>query len=183
MKKVLVPIADGVEEIETITLIDVFRRASYEVTVASIHQLDIIASRNVNIKADCKIDECVYIDYDLIVVPGGLSGAENLRDSSILKQILDKQIKNNRFFGAICASPAIVLSHHNMINDKNATCYPGFENQLKNQKYVNKRVVHDGNCITSQGPGTAMEYALYLVELLSGRSKKDELARSMLVNI
>ena len=153
-KKVLVPIADGIEELEAVTVIDVLRRAEADVTVASVGQQQIIASRDVKLVADTLIAECVNQTYDLIVLPGGMPGAEHLRDCWQLITMLKDQAGSGRLFAAICASPAVVLQHHGLLKNRRATCYPSLLSDLDRPKSDTKVVV-DGNCTTSQGPGTA----------------------------
>ena len=180
-KKVLVPIAEGSEEIEAVCIIDVLRRAGAEVTVASVNDLTVTASRGVKITADAQISACAGNSYDLIALPGGMPGAEHLRDSDALALLLQRQQGENRLYGSICASPAVVLLHHGLIGDRNATAHPAFSDRLENQDKVNDRVVVDGNLVTSRGPGTAIEFALKLVELLFGEKKAREVADPMLV--
>ncbi len=180
-KKVLVPIADGCEEIETACIVDVLRRAEADVTVASVGELQVTASRGMKLVADKLISECVNDSYDLIVLPGGMPGAENLRDSKELVAMLKRQQQEEKLYAAICASPAVVLNHHGLLAQRKATAYPGFAEQFENTEAIDSRVVVDGNCITSRGPGTAMEFALKLVEILYGEQKATEIAQSMLV--
>lgn len=180
-KSVLVPIADGTEEIEAVCIIDTLRRAGAEVTVASVSgKLQITASRGVQIVADALIGDCVDSTYDLVVCPGGMPGATNLRDSKELAEILKSRQRQGRLYGAICAASAVVLQHHGLIGNRKATCYPSFAKELQN--YSDSRVVVDGNCVTGQGPGTAIEFALKLVELLFGLPKSVEVAKAMLVS-
>lgn len=181
-KKVLVPIADGSEEIETACIVDVLRRAGADVTVASVNKLQVTASRGMKLVADQLISECVQNTYDLIVLPGGMPGAENLRDSKELAEMLKRQQNDGRLYAAICASPAVVLNHYGLLKERKATAYPGFAEQFENTEAINSRVVVDGNCITSRAPGTAMEFALKLVEMLYGKQKTTDVAQSMLVN-
>ncbi len=173
-KRALVPIADGSEEIEAVCIIDILRRAGMEVVVASVDDLQITASRGVKLMADAFITECTEETFDLIALPGGIPGAEHLRDSTELVGMLKKQKQAGRLYAAICASPAVVFQPHGLLAGKKATCHPGRINSLENKEAVDFRVVVDGNCITSQGPGTAMEFALKLVELLLGRKKMEE---------
>jgi len=180
-KKVLVPVADGCEEIEAVTIIDVLRRAGADVTVASVGELRITASRGVRLVADTTIETCVDAVFDLIVLPGGMPGAEHLRDSELLITMLKRQEQAGRLFGAICAAPAVVLHHHGLLAGRRATTHPGFADTLENRGAVDSRVVVDGACVTSRGPGTALEFALKLVELLYGREKAAEVARPMVV--
>jgi len=178
--KVLVPIADGTEEIEAVSIIDTLRRAGASVTVASVDQLQVTASRGVKLVADRLIGQCADT-YDLIVLPGGMPGAEHLRDSTKLTALLARQKNEGRLYGAICAAPAVVLQHHDLLDGRLATCHPNFTHLLENTEAVESRVVVDETCITSRGPGTALEFALKLVELLLGPEKAEEVAQPMLV--
>ncbi len=180
-KQVLIAVANGSEELEAVTIIDVLRRAGIHVTVASVNDIQVTCSRGVNIVADKLISDCVNEQYDMIAIPGGLPGADNLRDSSVLKDMLLKQKQENRFYAAICASPAVVFQTHGLLDQKKATCYPTFVEFLSDQSEAKSTVVMDDFCITSQAPGTAMEFSLKLVELLSGREKAKEIAGNMLV--
>ena len=180
-KKVLVPIADGTEEIEAVCIIDVLRRAGAAVTVASVGELQVTASRGVKLVADQLIGECQDEAYDLVVLPGGMPGAEHLRDSKELTAILKDQRDQGRLYGAICAAPAVVLKHHGLLDQIRATCHPSFVSKLENIDMVEARVVVDGTCVTSRGPGTALEFALKLVELLYGADKAKEVAEPMVV--
>lgn len=178
-RRVLVPIADGTEEIEAVCIIDVLRRAGASVTVASVNGPEITASRGVRLVADTLISRCGDETYELIALPGGAAGAEHLRDNRELTEILKRQQKEGRWYAAICASPAVVLHHHGLLTGRGATCHPNFAHLLDNTESIDSRVVVDGNCVTSRGPGTALEFALKLVELLYGEQKADEIARSM----
>ena len=178
-KKVLVAIADGTEELEAVTIIDVLRRAEAEVTVASVGDIQITAGRGVKLVADAVISDCVGSVYDLIVLPGGMPGAEHLRDSSQLVDMLKEQAASSRLYAAICASPAVVLKPHGLLKNKKATCYPSLLSELDNAEQT--KVVIDDNLITSQGPGTALEFSLKLVEMLFDKQKSQEVAKAMLV--
>jgi protein deglycase len=181
-KHVLVPIADGSEELEAVAIIDVLRRAGATVTVASVEEtLEITASRRVRLIADAFINKCVEIDYDLIVLPGGIPGAEHLRDSAALTRILKRQKDAGRLYAAICASPAVVFAAHGLLDGRRATCHPGFAERMPQPSDRNSRVVVDGNLITSQGPGTAIEFALTLVEALFGKEKREQVAGPMVL--
>jgi 4-methyl-5(b-hydroxyethyl)-thiazole monophosphate biosynthesis len=181
-KSVLVPVADGTEELEAVAIIDVLRRAGTAVTVASVSgSRQITASRGVVIVADTLIKECVDKVYDLVVLPGGIPGAQNLRDAPDLIRLLKHQQENKKLYGAICASPAIVLDHHGLLEGHKATCHPGFVGQMNEKHHVDERVVVDGNCLTSRGAGTAVEFALVLVEQLYDKMKRQEVAASMAI--
>ncbi|OHB60628.1 MAG: dihydroxyacetone kinase, partial [Planctomycetes bacterium RBG_13_50_24] len=175
-KKVLVVIADGTEELEAVTIIDVLRRAKADVTVASVDDKQVTASRGVKLVADAVISDCAGKVYDLIALPGGMPGAEHLRDCSRLTDMLKAQAASGRLYAAICASPAVALKPHGLLKNKKATCYPSLLSELDIAEQAN--VVVDGNCITSQGPATALEFALKLVELLFDKQKSREVAKA-----
>ncbi len=178
-KKVLVVIADGTEEIEACGIVDTLRRAEADVLVASVSGEQITASRGVKIVCDKLISECVGEDFDMIVLPGGMPGAVNLRNCSVLIEMLKKQKQAGKFIASICASPAVVLAEHHLIDDRKATCYPAMLDKLPNPE--NKEVVVDKNVITSQGPGTALEFSVKLVEVLFGKEKASQIADAMLL--
>ena len=181
-KKILVPLADGFEMIEALSIVDVFRRAGAQVDLAAIgDNLQVTSSHKVKVVADRKLVDCANEAYDLIVLPGGIPGAENLKNSSILAELLKKQNRENKLYGAICASPAVVLEHHGLLEGKKATCHPMFVEQLKTQANVGERVVFDKNCVTSRGAGTSIEFGLELVGILLGKDKKNEVAKGMAI--
>ena len=180
-KKVLVPLADGAEEIEAITIIDVLRRAGANVTAAGIKTLEVTAAHGVRLLADKLISDCADETYDMIVLPGGMPGSENLRNSKRLEDLLLKQRNDGRWYAAICAAPAVVLAPLGLLADHHATCYPGFIGQLRDATVSDERVVVDGRCITSKGPGSAMEFAVTLVSVLFGEAKADEIAAGLLM--
>lgn len=182
-KRALIVIANGVEDIETVAQIDVLRRAQIEVTVASIEpSAEIVAARGTRIVADRLFEECASETYDLISLPGGLPGAERLRDSAPLIRRLQEQKESGRLFGAICASPVYVLETHGLLEGHEATCFPALREKLTNPAAPDQKVVVSGNCITSQGPATAIDYALALVEQLLDRKVRDQVAKDMLVS-
>jgi 4-methyl-5(b-hydroxyethyl)-thiazole monophosphate biosynthesis len=176
--KVLIAIADGSEELEAVAVIDCLRRAQIDVAIASVDSLRITSSRKIKITADKLIADCVNEKYDLIVLPGGMPGAERLRDSAVLIDILKKHIAAGRLYAAICAAPAVVLQHYGLLKNKKATCHPSFKDKIQN--WLDEKVVVDGNCITSQGAGTVLAFSLKLVELLCGKQKAAEIASAML---
>jgi 4-methyl-5(b-hydroxyethyl)-thiazole monophosphate biosynthesis len=185
-KSVLVPIANGTEEIEAVSIIDTLRRAGAEVTVASVETqnsapLQVIASRGVKLVADARIADCAGETYDCIALPGGMPGAEHLRDCAPLIGMLKQQKESGRLIAAICAAPAVVLKHHDLLENVKATCHPSFHNRLDPNQLSHNRVVADANIITSQGAGTAIEFALTIVEHLFGPAKKKEAGTAMVV--
>ncbi len=181
-KSVLVPIADGTEEIEAVCVIDVLRRAGARVTVASVmDELQVTASRGVKLVADTRIVDCADQTFDVIALPGGTQGAEHLRDSEALTKMVKQQQVEGRLYAAICAAPAVVFQHHGLLAGKKATCHPAFVEKLENKEAAENRVVVDGMCVTSRGPGTAIEFALKLVELLFNDEQAQKVAGPMLV--
>lgn len=179
-KTVLVPIADGTEELEAVTIIDTLRRSGTLVTVASVCGLQITASRKVKLVADVLIKDCTGKIFDCIILPGGMPGAEHLRDNAVLTELLTQQDKAKRLIAAICASPAVVLAHHGLLKGHKATCYPSAQEALPDKSAAAQRVVIDGNFITSQGPATALEFALAIVEALFGAERRKQVAAPML---
>ena len=184
-KQALVPIADGSEEIEAVTIIDVLRRAGVEVTVAFVgvgKTKQITAARGTNIVADSFIADCADKAWDLIAIPGGIEGADHLAASEILDQLLRSQAQQGKFYAAICAAPAVVLGSKGLLADKTATSHPRFyQSLIAKEVDTESRVVVDGNCITSQGPGTAIDFALELVEQICGIVKREEVASPLVL--
>lgn len=181
-KKVLVPLADGFEMVEALSIVDVFRRASVKVDLAAVgNELQVTSSHQVIVTADKLLSDCRDQQYDLIVLPGGIPGAENLKNSVLLAELLKRQHSEEKLYGAICASPAVVLEHHGLLEGKKATCHPLFADKLSSQDHADERVVIDKNCITSRGAGTSIEFGLELLAILMGEEKKVEVARQMAI--
>ncbi len=180
MKKICIPLADGFEEIEAVTLIDVLRRAGFGVTTCGVHGLQVRGSHEITVAADTTLDRALEDAWDLVVLPGGMPGSTNLRDDARVGKLLEKTAKAGGYIGAICAAP-IALARFGFVEGKSVTSYPGFAEQLVGARYREDRVVCDGKLLTSRGPGTAMEFALAIVEQLGGRAKADELRKQMLV--
>lgn len=181
MKKIAVHLATGFEEIEAITIIDVLRRANLEVkTVSMTESIEVIGGHQIPVIADVLFSELDYSTIDAMVLPGGMPGAKNLdRHQGLQKQIL--QFNNNKkLLGAICAAP-LVLGHLGILNGKKAVCYPGFETELHGAEILKTPTAVSGNIVTGRGVGTALRFALQLVEQLSGKEKSNELAKAMLV--
>ncbi|XP_071718375.1 protein DJ-1 homolog B-like [Rutidosis leptorrhynchoides] len=180
--RILVPIADGSEEMEAIMVIDVLRRAKAEVVVASVgDKLEIVASCKVKLIADMLLDEAAKLSYDLIILPGGYDGAQAFSRSEKLVNLLKQQSESDRYYGAICGSPALVLEPLGLLKGKKATTYPARCKHLSDQSYAEYRVVVDGRLITCRGPETTLEFGLAVVEKLMGRHKALEIAKEMLV--
>jgi len=183
MPTALIVIADGIEEIEAVTQIDLLRRAGVTVTVAAPVSKTVSCSRGVTLVADTHLDEITDQPFDLISLPGGMPGAEHLRDSPSLIRMLKKQQQQKRWIGAICASPAVALLPHGLLDGYQATCYPSFQPLLAQAPHcelVDQPVVCDRKFITSQGPGTALAFSLTLVEVLCSKQQRDALADALL---
>ena len=178
----LIAVADGVEDLETVTLIDVLRRAEVKTVVASVENRRMITlARGTRLTADAMLLDVLAQDYDLIVLPGGMPGAQRLGEHEPLAERVREQAAAGGFFAAICASPALALQPYGVLRQRRMTCYPSFSDRLSGCTFVDQPVVVDGNCITSQGPGTALAFALTLVEQLCGKTKRNEVAKAMLV--
>jgi protein deglycase len=176
--QVLVPVANGSESLETVAIVNVLRRAGIAVTLASIEpDFTITGTREVKLTADAHLDDVVDQDWDAIVLPGGSAGAETLSRNKVLIERLRRQRAAHKLYGAICAAPALVLGRHGLLEGRRATGYPGIEGIPRR---VEDRVVVDGHCVTSQGPGTAIDFGLKLVEILVGADKSKQVAETML---
>lgn len=182
-KRVLISVADGVEDLECVTLIDVLRRAEIEVVVASIESRRMITcARGTRLTADAMLVDVLAQAFDLIVLPGGMPGAQHLAEHEPLAERVREQAKAGKLFAAICAAPAVALQQYGVLKQRRMTCYPAFSDRLSGCSFVDQAVVVDGNCITSQGPGTALEFALCLVEQLCGKGLRKQVAEAMLVS-
>jgi len=181
-KRVLVPIANGSEDIESVCIIDTLRRANADVVVASVEaSKQVVCARKTKIEADAHINDVKDQEFDLIALPGGMPGAERLRDCDVLVQLLKKQSSQKKLFAAVCAAPAVVLETHGLLQGHQATAHPGHSGKLANQEKVEQRVVVSNNCVTSRGPGTSLEFSLKLVELLYNREEAEKIQKAMLV--
>lgn len=180
MSHVLVPLAQGCEELEAITITDLLVRAGISVTTCGLDEHPVKASRGTTIIPDTSINDVMAETFDLIVLPGGLPGADHLRDNVQLQTLMKKQADENKYLAAICAAPK-ALAQAGLLDGKTATSYPGVLEALDNKNIsISTRAVEiDGNIVTSRGPGTAMEFALTLIELLEGKEKRDEVNRQL----
>ena len=180
MARVLIPLAQGCEELEAVTLIDLLRRAGMEVTTAGLDSEAVTASRGVRLLPDTVLDDVLDRQFDLIVLPGGLPGADHLDRDPRIQKLIREQAQADRKVGAICAAPK-VLASAGLLENREATAYPGtLESlQLPSISITSEKVTVDGNISTSRGPGTAMDFALELIEQLAGRSKREEVEAAL----
>ncbi len=180
MKKVIVFLAEGFEEIEAISIIYILRRAEISVTTVAIDKKkEVKGAHNVPIVADKLFDEVDFASYDMIVLPGGMPGAKNLQEHEGVKKQIEI-FEKNKHVGAICAAP-MVLGGMSLLKGKRATCYPGFEAELIGATITNEEVTVDGNIITGKGPAFAIKFALQLVETLAGKATRNEVSNGLLL--
>lgn len=175
--KAYVLLADGFEEIEALATTDILRRAEIEVFLCSIDELQVKSSSGTKVLADLLIDEVK--EYDILITPGGMPGSSNLKNSKKVISLIKKANEKNKFIASICASP-IVLDEADVLKDKNYTCYPGFEKEIKTGNYKDERVVVDSKIITAKGPATTFEFAYEIVNQLKGNEMVEKLKRDMI---
>ena len=181
MKKVLVLLADGFEEIEALSVVDVLRRANVDCKMCSIEGEYVRGTHNIIIKSDCNIKDIDGQEYDCVVLPGGLPGAENLKAQSV-KELVLKMNENKKIVAAICAAPE-TLEYFNILENKKCTSYPGFiQNKDKINYIEDEPVVVDDNIITSRGPATALLFALAILEKLGYINEVEDIKEGMLVD-
>lgn len=178
MHKVLVMLAQGCEEIEAATVIDILRRAGIEVTSAGLDDLPVLASHGVMLLADTTLDLAQHQDFDMIVLPGGQPGTDNLKADKRLAVLLQRMAHDGKYLAAICAAPS-VLAAAGLLDGRKATCYPTCLDGYPKVNLQTAAVVEDGKIITSRSPGTAMDFALTLVERLTGKAKRQEVEAAL----
>ncbi len=176
---VLIPVADGCDAIEAVTFVDILVRSGAHVALASVEDDRIRMNGGVNLWTDIRLEECVPHNYDMVAIPGGMPGAERLRDCKPLKTILERHVTENRFLAATGASPVVVLQHHGLLRGRAATCHPSFVSHLTNKERIPARLVVDGTCVTAAGAGAALACALTLVEMMCGGAIALQIARDL----
>ena len=182
MAKVYVFLADGFEDVEALIPIDVLRRGGVEVVTVSTTEFPLVESAHgVSIEADIQFDQADYADADLLMLPGGMPGASNLFEHEGVCQAVKAQFESGKKVAAICAAPAVVLAQLGVLNDKKATCYPGFEKALDaaGATYTGDLVTVDGNVTTAEGPAAAFPYAYELLTQLVDKQTSDQIAEGM----
>lgn len=176
-------LADGFEEIEALAAVDILRRADIDVTTVSVtDDIVVTGSHKIPVIADKKLSDISEVKADITgaIYPGGMPGSETLSTGSntLPVDVAHYCVENNLLVGAICAAP-IVLGRVNLLNNKNVTCYPSFETELKGANYTGKRVEVDNNIVTGRGPGCSVDFALTLVSILKGQQLSDDIRKSM----
>ena len=179
MSKVYVFLADGFEEIEGLTVVDLLRRAKVDTVTVSIMKEKLIhGAHGINVYADAMFDELDCTDGDMLVLPGGMPGTTNLGAHAGLKELMHRYADENKRLSAICAAPS-VLGQNGFLVGKKTTSYPGFEAELKGAECVTDRVAVDGTIITSRGLGTAIDFALAIITVLTDKKTADTIAASI----
>lgn len=182
MKKVLVTLAPGFEEIETITVVDILRRAGARVVLAATEEGPIEGSRGISVLPDALIDSIDDKDFDLVVLPGGQPGTTNLQNNETVNTIIKNMYQSGKQVAAICAAPT-VLHSAGILKNAVATSHPSVKDQMNDIDYSEERVVVDGNIVTSRSPGTALEFAFKLVEMLFDRDRMDTVNQGVMARL
>ena len=183
MAKVLVPLANGFEDIEAITIVDVLRRGGVGVVTASIHDtVEVRSAHGVVLRADALLDDAVDEAYEAVVLPGGGEGTQNLKGSEVLRERLLRQNEERRLLCAICAAPTVLVEAGAVDKDLQVTCYPTCQMDL-DREWASAPVVADGNVITGQAPGSAMLFALVVLQALVGPVVARKVARGLVTDV
>lgn len=183
MAKVYAMIADGSEEVECLAVLDVLKRSGVEVVLVSAGETKaVVSSHQVRIEADQTVAETDFSDGDVIFVPGGMPGAENLSACEPLIAALRNALKDGRRVAAICAAPGVVLGRHGILEGKTATCFPGFEKEFQGAEYTSRGVVTDGLITTARGLGFAIDLGLELVRILVGEEAAEDTKKKIQYN-
>ncbi len=180
MPRVAVILADGFEEVEAMAIIDVLRRADIDTVVAGLHEGPVASARKVKVLPDTVIDTVHAEDFDMVVLPGGQPGSDNLNADPRVKDLVRSFSQKGKLTGAICAAP-YVLANAGVLRGKRATSYPSYKDRLGGALYEEKAVVSDGNVLTSRGAGTALGFGLAIVEKLISREKAQKIRDAMLI--
>ena len=180
MSNICILLADGFEELEAVTIIDVLRRSGVRVTLLGVAGLSVRGAHGIVLQADALLADEHHRAWDMVVLPGGQPGANTLRDNAAVQDLIKRQMERKGRMAAICAAP-IALAKAGALNGKQATCYPGFEPELAHAVLQSQAVVEDGSVTTSRGPGTAIQFALALATQLAGGARADQVAHDMLV--
>jgi len=180
MPRVAIILADGFEEVEAIAIIDVLRRAGIDTVIAGLHDGHVTSARKVKVIPDTTIDTVKVDDFDMIVLPGGQPGTDNLNADPRVKELIRSFAQKGKLTGAICAAP-IVLANAGVLQGKHATSFPSYRERLEGALYEERSVVTDGNVLTSRGPGTALAFGLAIVERLINKDKAQKIKEAMLI--
>lgn len=174
-------LADGFEEIEALTPVDLLRRAGVDIVTVSIYpdRKNVTGAHRIEVCADITIDDVDMSQADILFLPGGMPGTVNLLGCAPLMDLVDEQYSKGKRIAAICAAPARILGSKGLVKGRRATCYPGMEDMLEGATAVTDSVVTDGNITTSRGLGTAVDLACELISIMCGQEKADEIRKSV----
>lgn len=171
-------LANGFEECEALAPIDILRRAGFDLKTVGVNAKTVIGSHNIPVVCDVTIDEVIFENIEAIILPGGMPGTINLENNETVKKTIVYANNNDILIGAICAAPSI-LGHLNLLNGKNATCFPGFEEDLLGANFTNANVTQDGNIITAKGAGVAFDFGFELLSYLKDEKTANEMKLQM----
>ncbi|MEW6118310.1 MAG: DJ-1 family glyoxalase III [Nitrospirota bacterium] len=180
MPKVVIVLADGFEEVEAVSIVDVLRRAEIQTVIAGLHDGPIESARKVKVVPDTTVDTIRADDFDMIILPGGQPGSDNLNADERVKGLIKEFCSKGKLTGAICAAP-YVLASAGVLSGKRATAYPSYKDRLGTATYEDRIVVEDGNILTSKGPGTALCFGLAIVQRLVSKEKAHAIKEAMLL--
>lgn len=175
---VYVFLADGFEEIEALTTVDILRRAGIKTVTVGVGGVSVAGSHGIKVLADISETDAVFSELEMIILPGGMPGTLNLEASETVNKFIDYSSENNLWIAAICAAPSI-LGHKGLLRGKRAVCYPGFENHLEGATVCDKQVVVDGKIITARGMGAALDFSLELLSLLKGEEYAEKMQEAI----
>ena len=175
---IAVLLADGFEEIEALTPVDILRRAGLDVKTVGIGGRVVTGSHKIPVVCDILPSEVDIDSVELVIFPGGMPGAKNLDASPFTNEIIEAVNKNSGRIAAICAAP-LILGRRGLLNERHATCYPGFESELMGAKIQDAGVVTAGSITTARGMGVALDFSLELVSLILGEEKKNEIREAI----
>ena len=179
MIKVSVLLADGFEEIEALTAVDLLRRARiYVDTISITDDQTVHGAHGINVQTEDLFDEVDFSESDMIVLPGGMPGTTNLKEHAGVRKVVKEHTQAGKYVGAICAAPT-VLADLGLLKGKKITCYPTVEQEIQGAVLLRTPVAVDGNIVTGRGAGTAVEFALKLIEVLEGEEKAQEVAKAI----
>lgn len=179
-KKILLPLANGFEEIEAVALADTLRRGDIEVVIAGVDGEILKGAHGIKIVSDCHISSVKASDFDMILLPGGYGGTMTLAENSTVQSLIKEFDSLGKSVAAICAAP-IALDRAGVLKDE-YTCYPGVPDAIKSSKFIEKSIVESGNILTSRGPGTAICFGIYIVEKLMGKETAEAVKKEMLAD-
>ena len=182
MAAVLIPLAEGFEELEAVAAIDVLRRGGIEVVVAGLRRGPVKGSRGTVVVPDAALDDVRERDFDMLVLPGGMPGVKHLREDPRIRELLERYTRSDRSTGAICAAPSVLAAYGHLAG-RTATSNPNFRDQvaIEGVSYREDPVVVDGNIVTSRGAGTSIAFALALVEKLAGKATREEVETGLVI--